>query len=73
MSCKYLQQLRIPNCQASARLMSPSVFEQLVFCRSDYWKCPVFQETQTMMPAKKEMALAVEMAQALGRPATEEN
>jgi hypothetical protein len=60
MSCKYLQQSRVPSCRASVRLMSPSVFEQLVFCHGEHRKCPVFREREAGALARK--ALAMEAA-----------
>ena len=65
MSCTYLQQFRVPNCSASRRLMSPSVLEQLVFCHGEYASCPVYQDRETGVPIRKEMARTAEKEQEL--------
>lgn len=73
MSCKYLQQFRIPNCKASTRLLSPSVLEQLVFCHSEYNGCPIYQEREAQAPIRKDMQVAVEIQQELDMPAMKAN
>ncbi len=70
MSCKYLQQFKIPNCKGSTRLLSPSVLEQLVFCHSEYAGCPIYQEREAIAPARKDMQVAVNIQEKLELPAT---